>query len=330
MALDGKLLALAKAALDEKRRSHDELFERRTRQVYARTPSIQLVDAEIKATMMDLIGASIASDDTTTVDQIRQKNLELQEHRRRELLLAGFPEDYLDDDYMCPDCRDSGYAGMQICTCLMELYKEELKKSLSHLLKLGDETFESFDLTYYDDRPTIDTEVSPRRSMEMIYKTCLEYAKKFGSKSVNLFFNGGPGLGKTFLSACIARVVSDNGHSVIYDTASSIFAKFEDAKFSQSEDIKEAARRDVKRYLECDLLILDDLGTEMLTSLIVSSLYEIVNSRLVTGRKTIISTNLTVQEMYRRYSEQIASRIDGEYQKLTFRGEDIRKKRNAI
>jgi len=211
----------------------------------------------------------------------------------------------------------------------MELYKEEQRESLSSLLKLGVETFDSFDLSYYDDKPAPDTGISPRRSMEIIYETCVEYARKFGKKSMNLFFNGAPGLGKTFLSACIARVVAENGNSVIYDMAASIFARFEEAKFSRSEDAAEA-RADAKRYLECDLLILDDLGTEMTTAFTVSALYELINTRLVTGRKTLVNSNLTINELRRRYSEQIMSRLEGEYQVLTFRGEDIRRKRNVI
>jgi DNA replication protein DnaC len=146
---------------------------------------------------------------------------------------------------------------------------------------------------------------------------------------MNLFFNGAPGLGKTFLSACIAHVVADSGRSVVYDTASSIFSKFEDFKFSRTND-KEEARSEMNRYLECELLIFDDLGTEMSTEFTTSVLYEIVNTRLATGRKTIISSNLTLDEMRRRYSEQIMSRLEGEYQVLTFRGEDIRRKRNAL
>ena len=277
--------------------------------------------------MSDLIGATLGIGGNSQVEDIRLRNLELQEQRRSELVCAGFSESYLDDEYMCNACHDTGYVRTQLCDCLMQLYKVELKQSLSNLFKLGDETFDSFKLSYYDDTPTPDTGVSPRRNMEIIYETCVEYARKFGKKSINLFFNGAPGLGKTFLSACIARVVAENGYSVVYDMASSIFAKFEDAKFSRTDDPEEA-RNDVKRCLECDLLIFDDLGTEMTTAFTVSALYELINTRLVTGKKTIVSSNLTIDELRCRYSEQIMSRLEGEYQVLTFRGDDIRKKRN--
>jgi DNA replication protein DnaC len=178
----------------------------------------------------------------------------------------------------------------------MLLYKQALKTSLSSLLKLGNETFDNFDLTWYDD--TYDTELgmSPRSHMEGVCEMCYRYANKFGDKSTNLFLNGSPGLGKTFLSACIARVVADKGFSVVYDMAGSVFAAFEEEKFSKSADMA-SLREDIRRYLECDLLILDDLGTEMTTAFTISALYELLNTRLLACRKTIINSNLTIDEL---------------------------------
>jgi DNA replication protein DnaC len=163
--------------------------------------------------------------------------------------------------------------------------------------------------------------------MEIIYEICVEYSRKFGENSKNLFFIGAPGLGKTFLSACIARVVADKGYSVVYDMATSIFSKLEEEKFRKTDDPEETleTRTEIKRYLECDLLILDDLGTEMVTSFTISALYELINTRLITNRKTIVSSNYSIEDLKRRYTEQIMSRLEGEYQVLTFRGDDIRK-----
>jgi len=329
VSLDGKLLARAKAALVEKRKRNEERYERRLLAAYIRAPRLRELDAEIRETMAGLVAVALGTEAGGRVEDIRLRNLELQELRRAELSRAGIPSGFLSDEYMCPKCDDTGYAGAEMCACLMELYKEEQRKSLSSLLKLGDETFDSFELSYYDDTPDPDTRVSPRRNMELVYETCLQYARKFGGKSFNLLLNGAPGLGKTFLSACIARVVAENGHSVVYDTAGSLFSKFEDVKFSRTEDAEEA-RAEARRYLECDLLIIDDLGTEMTTAFTVSALYEVVNTRLMTGKKTIVSSNLTIDELRRRYSEQIMSRLEGEYRKLSFKGDDIRKKRNAI
>ena len=330
MSLDGRILAQAKSLLDEKRKRHEELLRSRIEKVYATAPNVGAIDSSIAETMSDLINLTLSPDSVVSFEDIRRKNIELQDKRRIEIIAAGFPGDYLDEEDMCPQCRDTGFKGAEICSCLMALYKDAQKESLSSLLGItNNNTFDNFDLSFYDDTPISGHEIPPRRSMEIIYETCVEYARKFGYKSMNLFFNGAPGLGKTFLSACIARVVADNGYSVVYDTAASVFAKFEDAKFMRTEDPEEA-RTEVRRLTQCDLLILDDLGTEMTTSFTVSALYELVNTRLLTNRKTIISSNLALYELRNRYSEQIMSRLEGEYQVLTFRGTDIRKKKNAL
>ena len=150
---------------------------------------------------------------------------------------------------------------------------------------------------------------------------------EFGPHSGNLLFSGAPGLGKTFLSACIAREVSGAGFSVVYDTAGHIFAQFEREKFGREAPYEEDAGTEVNRYLNCDLLILDDLGSEMTTIFVQSVLYQIVNGRLLAGRQTIISTNLRPQEIGERYSPAILSRIQGSYQIKVFFGRDIRGRR---
>jgi len=329
MALDGKVLARAKAALEGKRRQNEERLDRRTQEVYDKAPRVRELDAQLRATMAEFVGIAVRAGADSHVEDIRKRNLKLQDERRSEIKRAGFPEDYIANEYMCEKCHDTGYADTKMCKCLEEIYKKEQNASLSNLFKLGNETFEKFDISYYDDAPTSDRGISPRRNMEIIYEICFEYAKKFGNQTMNLFFNGAPGLGKTFLSACIARVAADNGFSVVYDMASAAFAKFEDAKFIRTDDL-EGLRNETRRYLECDLLIIDDLGTEMTTAFTISTLYEIINTRLVTGKKTIINSNLTLGELNRRYSEQIMSRLEGEYQVLTFYGDDIRKKRNVV
>ena len=166
--------------------------------------------------------------------------------------------------------------------------------------------------------------VSPRANMEWILRLCKDFVGSFGKSGIkNLYFHGAPGLGKTFLSACIARAVSEQGRSVVYDTAGNIFAQFEDRKFWRGGESQEA-RDETRRYLNCDLLILDDLGSELTTQFTQTALYELINTRLVAGRHTVISSNLSLQEVAQRYSPQIASRISGEYHDLWFFGQDIR------
>ena len=160
-------------------------------------------------------------------------------------------------------------------------------------------------------------------NMEFVKDTCWMYSNKFGQSSKNFFLTGKTGLGKTFLSTCIAKVVSEKGFSVVYDTANSVFSKFEEEKFSKYDDISEV-KSDINRYMSCDLFILDDLGTEMTTAFTISAFYNLINTRLVSGKKTIISSNLAPEDIIKRYSPQIASRILGEYQVLKFTGKDIR------
>jgi len=336
MALDGKILAQAKNKLEEKRRQRDEEQQYRLGKIYTAVPRIRELDTELRLTMAELVGAALGVDATLKIDDIRVRNLKLQEERQKELQKAGYPCDYLDDKYMCSSCRDTGYIDSTMCVCLEEIYKKEQGSSLSNLFKLGNETFESFDLSYYNDSGETDASVNPRQSMKIIYEICTQYARNFGSNSMNLFFNGAPGLGKTFLSACIARVVAENGFSVVYNTAMSVFSEFETVKFMRSHDSDESreevkrARSEVKRFLECDLLIIDDLGTEMTTAFTMEVLYDIINTRLLKGKKTLINSNLTIDELRRRYSVQILARLEGEYQVLTFYGSDIRKKKNMV
>ena len=199
--------------------------------------------------MIDVIGVAFrkGDDPSEAIAEIRDNNMLLQSERIQILMSAGFPYNYLDDEYLCSKCGDTGYVGSEICSCLKELYREEQRASLSNLFKLGNETFDNFDLSLYDDTP--DPVKSARDKMELIYNTCLDYALKFERNRMSLFLSGSTGLGKTFLSACIARVVSGKGFSVVYDTAISIFSKFEEEKFEKSNDLS-ATRDEIRRYLE--------------------------------------------------------------------------------
>ncbi len=331
MSIDGKYLAKAKQRLEERKRDFDLRRETRLREVYLKSPRIMMLDREIKSTVIEVIGVALKNgqDPEAAIVELRDKNLYLQSERVQALISAGFSPDYIDDEYLCSHCRDTGYVGIDLCSCLRQLYSDELKASLSNLFKLGTESFDNFDLTWYDDTPNPEIGMPTRSYMENICETCYRYANKFSLKSTNLFFNGATGLGKTFLSACIARVVADKGFSVVYDMACSIFSAFEEDKFSKSDD-PVLLRGELRRYLESDLLIIDDLGTEMTTSFTVSALYELLNTRLIAGKKSIISSNLSLDDLRRRYTPQIMSRLEGEFQILKFYGSDIRLLKKGI
>ena len=325
MGYDGKILQKARIRFEADKQRREDQFAGRKSRVYQEIPRLREIETELRGTMSKLIANAINSenDPLPAIHTLRDENMSLQQERRALLRAHGYPQDYLEDKPKCDRCNDSGFCGGGVCTCLQNYYAQEQIKELSKLLDIGGQTFEDFDLEWYSPVRHDDLPHSPRETAERNKKICKDFADSFGKQQRNLLLFGTPGLGKTFLSASIARVVSEDGFSVVYDTASHIFSQFEEVKFSY--DSPEKADKEVNRYLNCDLLIVDDLGTEMTTSFVQSMLYQIVNSRLLTGKCTVINTNLEPEEIGRRYSPQVLSRLEGEYELLPFVGEDIRK-----
>jgi len=327
MAYEPTVLRRATARLQARReiRARDRaILQSRLYQEY---PELPRLDAQLRGTMADLAELALSGDPdhAAKLEVIKERNLSLQAQRKELLAQAGYAADALDDIPACPHCRDTGWVGAQMCDCLRALCGQEQMKELSDLLNLGEQSFDKARLDVYSDQPRPGHPRSPREHMKQVIALCEGYAHQFDTYPLrNLFFSGGTGLGKTFLSACIAREVSQSGHSVVYDTAINVFSRFEARKFARDLDSEKEARDDTKRYLNCDLLILDDLGSELTTPFVQSALYEVVNSRLASGRRTIISSNLSMDEIRDRYTPQIASRLEGEYRELTFYGDDIR------
>lgn len=335
VALDGKLLARARANLAEIRAQNEKETKRREREVYSRIPRIEELDRKLSSLVSRAVGEALkkGKDTQKAVAEIAQESLDIQAERAGLLTRAGYPKDYLDEIYSCKKCSDTGYVKGRMCTCLKKLYDNEQSKQLSRLIRLGNESFETFDLTLYDDRELDpDIGVTPRNWMRRIFTYCRNYAWDFGEDSPNLLFYGGTGLGKTFTSACIARQVAAKGFSVFYESVSGALEPFEAVKFRGAEPDSEAYS-ERERILDCDLLILDDLGTEMQTAFSTSALYTIINTRLISGKKTIISTNLNASreksELRSRYGAQLASRLEGEYVAFQFIGSDIRQRKKA-
>ena len=323
MAYDGKVLRLALQRFEADRQRRQQQFEERRERIFQRQPRLREIQEELKQSAKRVIAAALrrGTDPGPTVQLLRRENLALQAERRELLRKMGLPEDALDEGPACPLCNDTGYQGGRMCRCLRAYYTQEQKKELSRLLDLGSQSFDTFDLNWYSDQAPPGQAKSARQHMEeKVYNCCAEFASQFGRRYENLLLFGAPGLGKTHLSAAIAREVIAKGYSVVYDTAARVFEQFEQQKFAREEE----AASDVERVLRCDLLILDDLGTEMATAFVQSALYQIVNTRLQERRATIISTNLSPEKLRQRYSPQIASRIEGEYTLLPFVGEDIR------
>ena len=330
MPYDGKLLAQAREELEKQREKNQAEHIARQDQIYREIPSVEALDLKMRSQMAELVRLTLShpADLDARLAALREENLDTQMARAELLTAHGYPVEYLDDIYTCPHCRDTGNVNGSVCDCLKRLYNKQLTKELSSLLRNGEESFSHFDLTLYSDEAD-DFGIRPREAMQAVFAGCKKFANNFPHVSTNLLLQGGPGLGKTYLSACIARVVAEKGYSVCYDTASSALEAFEKQKFSRDPEEAEAASVRVKRMLSCDLLILDDLGTEMITSMTLSALYTLINTRLNEGKRMIISTNYTAEERAMRYTPQICSRIDGEFLLLPFVGADIRRlKRN--
>lgn len=317
-------MRLALQRFEEDRRAREERFQERRESVFRRQPRLRQVDAELRTTMSRIITGALrhGTDPRPAVERLREENLRLQEEKRTLLRQMDLPEDCLDEKPVCALCGDTGYRNGRMCRCLRAYYAREQQKELSRMLDLGSQSFDTFSLEWYSEEADPRLGVSARENMDWVCRTCRRYAETFGRGSGNLLLTGNPGLGKTHLSAAIAREVSDEGWSVVYDTASRVFERFEAQKFGREDG---EANTDVDRVLNCDLLILDDLGTEMVTAFVQSALYRIVNTRLMEKRPTIISTNLRPEQLAQRYSPQTASRIEGEYQILPFTGQDIRR-----
>ena len=321
MAYSSEIVSRARARLAQARQEQEQEYAEHLRAAYAQVPRLRQIDRELKLTMSRAaLSVLDREQDPLAVMAKAREACEALQQERQWLLDANFEEGYLDEEPVCPKCGGQGYIGAQMCECLQELCRQEQRRELTVLSTGGRDSFESFSLRYYSDQLDPALGASPRQIMAATLSTCQRYARNFSTRSGNLLLSGSTGLGKTFLSACIARTVSDSGHSVVYETAGRLFRNLEAGRFEDDQE----ARRQGEIYTRCDLLILDDLGTEMVTQFTISALYAIVNDRLLDHLPTVISTNLTTGDLGKRYSPQITSRLLGNYLRVPFVGEDVR------
>ena len=319
MAYSTEVVSRARARLAQARDDRERENRENLAIAYSQQPRLKEIDKQLRMTMAQAAMAVFGGGNAQTLmEQAKNANLALQQERKK-LIEMHFEPGFLDETPICSRCSGSGYVGSAMCDCLAELCRQEQKKELT-FLSAGRESFDQFRLDYYSDKIDPRTGFSPRMMMEKTYRNCRSYAFGFHGKTENLLFSGNTGLGKTFLSACIARTVADQGYSVVYESAGHLFATLEKARFEANDDNRRAAAK----YNECDLLIVDDLGTELPGQFVTAALYALINDRLLENRPTIISTNLSEEELVRRYNPQIASRLRGSYKRVAFVGDDIR------
>jgi DNA replication protein DnaC len=255
-----------------------------------------------------------------TVAEIRADVEELS-RRRAELLEAnGYPADYTDPRYECEKCQDSGYVDGRMCECMRRELILAGYESSGIARLMGTQRFDNFNLEFYRDTPRT------YQNMSYVFETMRSYAQGFDpAVSPNLILFGGTGLGKTHLSTAVAKTVIDRGYDVVYTGAIGMLADFERARFGNASGAESG--NGTERYFDCDLLIIDDLGSEVSNQFTVSCIYNVINNRISLGRPTLISTNLNQNEIGDRYWDRITSRLFGEYLPLVFSGTDVRKQK---
>ncbi len=298
-------------------------------EAYLKCPVLREIDHALSMTGLSVYKASLQGKEglEDRILALMKENLELQSNKRGILKEAGFPEDFTDINYECDMCNDTGYVGINMCECMKKALVREAYNSSGLGKLLSGQTFDNFDLSYYSAQAD-QHGVSPRETMQGNLARAKQYVEDFGVQGcdANLLFMGTTGLGKTHLTTAIAKGIIDKGFDVVYDSAQNIIRAFEQERFDKDE----SAGADVSRYFQCDLLIIDDLGTEFSNTFTRSALYNLLNTRINSGKCMIVSTNLcTVDELVKAYEERIASRLIGSFRLFKFVGKDIRIKKAA-
>ena len=305
---------LVKEKIEKRRKDAEALAMVRCEELREKSAEIRAIDAELSGTGLLLFKTACAGGD---IGKIRARNQELVAKRRNIMLSMGYPADYTEVHHFCSECADTGFIdGVRMCRC----FREELVKATILSSGIGNliekQSFDNFDLEWYRD-----DEENYERMAHALSKA-KEYCNKFPKNKGNLLLIGKTGTGKTHISTAIAREVINLGYDVIYDSVQNILADFEDDKFRRSYNTEELK---AEKYLECDLLIIDDLGTEFANQVSISCLYNLLNTRYNKGLGTIISTNLSAEELARKYEDRIYSRIVGAGTRvLVFSGRDKR------
>jgi DNA replication protein DnaC len=317
--MTANILARARRELDRDLSAYRRRREKYRARLYEDEPRLKAVEREIQAAFID----ALKNLSPGAFAEAAAKSAELQKEKTLLLEALGAPSGALDDIPLCPLCNDSGYIGRELCACLKERVQTLQAAELSSLLDLRGQTFDTFDANLFSEAVDIGQDGSPRQNIEGIRDLCYNYCRRFRPQSENLLFSGPPGTGKTFLSACVAGMMTERGFSVVYDTAVRQLSHLEALQFGRGGDEAEAA---VERLRGCDLLIIDDLGAEFLTPFAHAALLDLINTRLISGKKTLASTNLNHTGLRERYSPALASRLEGEFIWLDFFGEDLRQR----
>ena len=304
---------------EKTRTEENRKLAKRREEIKNKYPEILELDTTIQKLCLNLSMAALRGiTDQNELNNIKEEITDLRAKKYEMLVSHGYNPDYLNLHYNCPKCKDTGFIGIDKCSCfkskLIKLYYKD--SDLEEAVKTNN--FKNFNINLYSNHKLNDERYTPRKNIEDILEYITgEYLPNFKNSNTNLLFYGNSGTGKTFLSWCIAKELLDKGFLVVYKTSDDLLRALKDIKFNNDTDLENL-------LINCDLLIIDDLGSEQITDFSSTELFTLINKKILKNKKMLISTNLSLPLISKRYSERISSRIIGEFKLFKFFAEDIR------
>ncbi len=302
-----------------RREAATERAEARRREITSAIPEIGEIDRQLNSLGLGFFGA--AKDGECAVKALRDKITSLRKKRGELLAANGYPQNYDSPEYRCAKCSDTGWVGIDMCECFRQALRVAGYESCGIGRLAAECTFDSFDVSYYSDTP------GASENNALVAGYLKKYASEFGTDSASVLLMGGPGVGKTHLSVAVAGAVVDGGHDTVFVTAGDMMSDFQYEQFRRGYDTATASK--TERYFGCDLLVIDDLGTEFGSDFSASCVYNVINTRLVRGLPTFITTNLTNESIKKKYDLRVFSRLFNEYRVIRLTGGDVRGKKHG-
>ncbi|MBU3156318.1 ATP-binding protein [Clostridium estertheticum] len=308
---------------DQIRQEEESDFRKRKIHIEETHPEIIGLDKKIGKLCIELSISALKNIDNreSYLHDLKEKIMDIRVKKSELLVSNGFDMEYLNLHYRCNKCRDTGFIGNTKCSCFKQKVVDVYYTGSELKSMLKTHNFDNFKLDYYPSRKSELESVSPKRNMEKILSISMSFLKNFDTTDENLLFYGSSGTGKTFLSHCITKELIDKGSFVVYRTAEELIRALKDIRFNNNSALEEL-------LIDCDLLIIDDLGTEQLSDFNKAELFNLLNTKLLKQKKMVVSTNLSLESLLKTYAERITSRLFGNFTACKFFGDDIRIKEN--
>lgn len=313
----------------DKRDLHATQLEERVNKIYTTYPQLAQLNKEIQMLGIEMAKSILVDPTGQAIKVLEARQKDLIRHKRAIMQANNIDPAYMSMEYDCQICKDTGFLedGDQ-CKCLKQKILNDSYEMSNLKQILNEDNFDNFDFSMFSDQLEDGCEVSPRENIKNIFHSVQDYVNNFGKQAANkadnnLLFRGATGQGKTFMCSCIAKQIMDRGYTVIYQTAFNLMDIIERYKF-KTEYYTDSDEENYKNLFTCDLLIIDDLGTEMINSFTSAELFNILNSRLNSRKKVIISTNLDIAQIGKLYTDRTLSRIVGNFHIYDFYGNDLR------